>query len=145
MYTVESMAQMSYVLTAEQKKQFVQMRAANQRLFVLGISQLVFVLILSLVVWMSESRVDSFMGSGGPWGRPALQSLDAIKPETAREAYILSVFRDVIPLPIVAVKNSFIRSTLLWLLVMSLVVLGFARHQKKNLDFIKGIIKHEDH
>lgn len=132
---------MNVSLTDKQKDQLKQMGSDNKRLFMLGCAQLVLVLMLSLCVWLSQDRVDSLIGDGGPWGRPALQSLDAIKPETEREAYMLAVFRKVIPLPIVAVKNSFIYSTLMWLFVLGLFVIGFARHQKKQLDVFQEIIE----
>lgn len=131
---------MSVSLSDKQQDQLNQMGSDNKRLFMMGCAQLVLVLMLSLCVWLSQDRVDSFMGDGGPWGRPALQSLDAIRPETERETYILSVFRQIIPLPIVAVKNSFIYSTLIWLFVMGLFVIGFARYQRKQLDAFQEII-----
>ncbi len=132
---------MTTALTSEKNPQIAQMEADNKRLFVLGMSQLIFTLALFLVVWINGAHIDNFMGDGGPWGRPALQSLDAIVPETAREAHILSIVRGIIPLGIVAVKNSFIYSTLMWLLVMSLLIIGFAVYQKKQLDIVKGILK----
>lgn len=127
-------------MTSEQHKQLVQMETANQRLFTFGIAQLVIVLLLAMLVWINGERINNFMGDGGPWGRPALQSLDAIKAETPRDVYILSVVRQIIPLPIVAVKNSFIASTLIWLFVTALMLLGFARYQKKQLDNFKAML-----
>jgi hypothetical protein len=106
---------MSIVLDQQQKNRLQKLQDDNRRLFMLGWAQLVLVLMLSLCVWLSHDRVDSFMGDGGPWGRPALQSL--------------------------AVKNSFIRSTLLWLFVTGLMLIGFARYQKKQLDEVKGILE----
>lgn len=131
---------MTAALTSEKDQRIAQMQGDNARLFVLGVSQLIFTLALCLVVWMNGTYIDNFMGDGGPWGRPALQRLDAIVPENAREAHILSVVRGIIPLGIVAVKNSFIYSTLMWLLVLSFLIIGFAMYQKKQLDAIKGIL-----
>ena len=113
------------------------MESDNKRLFTLGISQIVLTLGLFFLVWFNGAHIDNFMGDGGPWGRPALQRLDAIVPETAREAHILSVIRSIIPLGIVAVKNSFIYSTLMWLLVTGLLITGFAGYQNKQLKAIR--------
>lgn len=113
---------------------FKELRAANHRIFSFAIGQLFCVVLLTFIVFLNQNRFDSFMGDGGPWGLCALQSLDAITPETEREAYILSVLRKLVPLPIIAVKNSFVYSTLLWLIVMALVVIGFTIHQRKMLD-----------
>jgi hypothetical protein len=132
---------MNAALISDPKSRIAQMEADNKRLFTLGISQLVVTFLLFFIVWINGAQIDNFMGDGGPWGRPALQRLDAIVAETAREAYILSVVRGIIPLGIVAVKNSFIYSTLMWLLVLSFLIIGFAMFQKKQLDAFKEIVK----
>lgn len=132
---------MALALTPEQQKQFAQMKAANQRFFNFGIGQLIFVVALSLFVWGNQGPINSFMGDGGPWGRPALERLKTIQPETPREAYLLSVYRELIPLPIVAVKNSFIYSTLMWLFVTSFIVIGVSWSHKKHLEFVQKVIE----
>lgn len=128
------------VLNQEQQKQLNDMQAANQRFFNFGIGQLIFTAVLALFVWANQGPIDSFMGDGGPWGRPALERLKTIQPETPREAYLLSVFRELIPLPIVSVKASFIYSTLMWLFVTSLMVIGIAGSHKKNLESFKKMV-----
>lgn len=124
----------------EQSYEIHRMETFNRQLMRVGLGQILFVLFFSLYIVFCPVSIDRVMSDGGPWGRPALEKLDSITPETNREAYILSVFRDIIPLPIVAVKNSFIRSTLMWLFVTGLMILWFARHQRKQLELIKAIM-----
>ena len=131
---------MAQALTAEQQKQFDKIKAANQRFFNFGVGQLIFTILLSLFVWANQGPIDNFMGDGGPWGRPALEQLKTIQPETPREAYLLSVFREMIPLPIVAVKTSFIYSTLMWLFLTSFIVIGVSWSHRKHLDFFRSVL-----
>ena len=106
-----------------------------------GIGQLIVTVLLAALVWTNQRSIDSFMGDGGPWGRPALERLKTIQPETSREAYLLSVFRELIPLPIVSVKTSFIYSTLMWLFVTSLIVIGVSWSHKTHLEFFKQVVE----
>lgn len=106
-----------------------------------GIGQLIVTAALAVLVWTNQGPIDGFMGDGGPWGRPALEQLKTIQPETQREAYLLSVFRELIPLPIVSVKTSFIYSTLMWLFVTSFIVIGVSWSHKRHLEFFKKVIE----
>jgi len=131
---------MKIVLNQVEQKQLQKYEKQNKHLFVFSLIQIIMIIGVWVFIALNPAVVNQFLFDSGDEGRAAIERLNKIVPQSAQEAYLRDLAKDLIPMPIAGVKTIFISITLTWLFVGGLCMLGFSRYQRKQLSFFKEII-----